>query len=288
MKISASFLSLLLTIGCTMDGTQAAEASVRASALPADATMDADVAMSIRNGVPVGQQLSQLTSASVPPLQLDAGWYKFYFGAAGTKTAYSFTFAQDDYVQISITDAYCPGDSFDFYRNGSYLVTTPRVRAQSCKDWTEDPDKAFVDPAYSSTKFSLPGFFNLSLGVQDSPYKGGAAFIRADTRLDTCRLAVSPFVLVNAPMKGHANAAALCKRVGGKPAHIVPGNTADAAKTLIKCGYNNAWFGRLSLLPRVPQKSSDLGCLAFNVDQPADPTVEILACNSRLPVLCTV
>lgn len=276
MKIA--ILSFLLAVGCVYN---VESAGTVASTLKETEEME----MSTRNGMPAGHTFTRMDSP-IPPLEADGGWYKFYFGAADTQTAYTFAFGTSDDIRISITDAYCPGDSFRLFRNGSYLITTPRVRSRGCKKWTDDPDKAFIDSEYSNTKFSHPGHFNLTIWAEDSPYNGGAAYIKADTRINTCRAALDPFVLINAPLSMHSKAELFCRKIGGRLAHITPNNAAAAAKSLVRCGHNNAWFGRLSLVPPPVKKSADLGCLAFNADRPADPTVEVLDCSSRLPILC--
>ncbi|PJF20084.1 hypothetical protein PSACC_00119 [Paramicrosporidium saccamoebae] len=229
---------------------------------------------------------NQLSSKNIiTDLELDSGWFKFFFGQSNEETAYTFKFDYDDYVQISITDAYCAGDSFDLYKNGAYLLTTPLVSTNGCKDWTDNPNVAMKNDIFSSSKFSLPGKFNLTIWSKESPYNGGAAFIRADTRLQTCGPSTN-MVLVTAPLSTHQQVVATCKRVGGKPVHIDPKNTKEAAKLLMDCGRTESWFGRLSLLPR--SKAKGLGCLAFTVAIPDDPTVDVLDCATKLPVLCTL
>lgn len=222
-------------------------------------------------------------------LVLDGGWYKFYFGGENTTTAYTFFFNHPYHVQISITDAYCPGDAFDLYQDGEYLISTPRVRSDNCVGWTDDPNKAFVDAQFSSTKFALPpGPFNLTIHVLDSPFKGGAAFIRADSYTHTCRLALAPFILVTHPMEGYASAKDICKRVGAIPANIDPSNSMNAAQSLVRCGYSQSWFGKLSLKDTTTLKAGDLGCLAFSAANPLDPTVTIVECTKKIPVLCQI
>lgn len=238
-------------------------------------------------------------SRVVVDLELDSGWFKFFFGQAGDPTAYIFRLASDDYVQISITDAYCPGDDWDVHIDGKYLLTTPRVPSRHCAAWVDNPEKAFYNPIWSSTKFMLPGKgdhhgFNLTLWTKDSPYKGGAAFIRADSRVVACPEAVAPFFLITSPRVPYGQRESLCKRVGAVPAHITPANALAASKSLSACmgdqvDGSRAWFGRLSLVQMSILKSlqaKNLGCLAFSNRVPEDPTVEVINCNEHLPVLC--
>lgn len=230
-------------------------------------------------------------------LGLDSGWFKFFFGQAGDPTAYVFRLASDDYVQISITDAYCPGDDWDVHIDGRYLLTTPRVPTRHCASWVDNPEKAFYNPIWSSTKFMLPGGgasnkgFNLTLWTKDSPYNGGAAFIRADSRVVSCPEAVAPFFLVTSPRVPYSQRESLCKRVGAVPAHITPANALAASKSILACLHHQGkvWFGRLSLVQMSLVKSlqdKKLGCLAFSNRIPEDPTVEVVDCDEQLPVLC--
>ena len=243
-----------------------------------------------RNGQELGvnKLVSMQNNQTADMLELDKGWYKFFFGGPLLRTAYSFAFDYPDYVQISITDAYCSGDSFDLFRNGSYLVTTPRVRSDGCSSWTDDPDQAFVNPKFSSTKFMLPPNFNLSIGTLDSPFNGGAGFIRIDTFIGSCPIRVSNITLVTALITGHDNMARICERVGGVPLDVTFSNSMSAASLLSQCGYTSAWINKVSLAAPVLKRreSSDLGCIAFSASDPSDPTVEVMACDSPLPVLC--
>jgi len=236
----------------------------------------------------------------VVDLELDSGWFKFFFGQAGDPTAYVFRLAGDDYVQISITDAYCPGDDWDVHIDGKYLLTTPRVPTRHCASWVDNPEKAFYNPIWSSTKFMLPSGggsaggrhgFNLTLWTKDSPYNGGAAFIRADSRVVSCPEAVAPFFLITSPRVPYGQRESLCKRVGAVPAHITPANALAASKSILACMHSQGkvWFGRLSLVQMSLVKSlqdKKLGCLAFSNRIPEDPTVEVVDCDEQLPVLC--
>lgn len=237
------------------------------------------------NGLALGEV--KLAKNQIVDLDVDAGWFKFFFAGRGDKVGYTFRAMSEGYTQISITDAYCTGDSWDMQKNGSYLLTTPRVPSDNCKTWTDNPDVAFSNPKWSSTKFMLPGAFNITLIPIDSPYKGGAAFIRADSHVGICHSAVAPFTLVMTP-NSQDQMAKVCQRVGGVPANITIANVGAAEKTLADCGIQHAWFGHLSLKQRMERKSRDFGCLAYSLEVPDDPTVDIVDCKSKLPTLCTI
>lgn len=240
-----------------------------------------------------GSSSSGGSNRVVVDLPIDGGWFKFYFGQAGDPTAYIFRIQSDDYVQISITDAYCPGDDWDVNVDKKYLFTTPRVPSRNCVAWTDNPDVAFYNPIWSSTKFMLPGSFNLTLWTKDSPYKGGAAFIRADSRIVTCSNAVGPFYLITTPLVPYAERASLCRRIGAVPAHVTPNNALFASQSMTNClgADSKLWFGRLSIVQMSALKSlekKNLGCLALSNAVPEDPTVTVVDCEAHLPVLCTL
>jgi hypothetical protein len=251
--------------------------------LPKHVSMLTKAPMAVKNGS--AGTVSKNGNSVIVDLPLDGGWYKFFFGQAGNETAYTFSAISTDWVQISITDAFCAGDSFDVIKDDEYLITTPRVPGDGCKKWTDNPDVAFTNPLWSSTKFSLEGSFNITLAVRDSPFQGGAAFIRADSRLATCKGSIAPFLLVTAPLVPRDHSAAVCARVNGVPAHLTPANTASAIASLQACGGpQQAWFGKLSLGQAA--KANELGCLALSTVVPDDPTVDIVDCQAYLPVLC--
>lgn len=272
----------------TILGALATVYGVQSANLESSIVNNRSATLATQNGIAKGGSEGSILAKVVhnQKLELGGGWFKFFFAQAGTETAYTFTFDYSDYIQISITDAYCPGDAFDLYKDGKYLLTTPRVLSDGCKTSVADPNVAFLDPRWSSTKFMLPGKFNMSIWVKDSPYSGGAAFIRADKRLAVCTKTVSPFTLVTEPLSTFENAAQTCSRVGGVPAHIKPNNALAAAQTLLNCTASHlAWFGQLSLAS-TKKLGKDLGCLAFNGSNIDDPTVSVVDCNTKLPTLC--
>lgn len=225
-------------------------------------------------------------------IPVDGGWTKFFFAGPGTETAFYIavndTAVLNNYYQISITDAYCPGDSFNLYKDGSYLLTTPRVPVilnQTCSGQNEDPNFTFIDPSYSSTKFMLPGpTFNMTIHVDQSPFGGGAAFIKVDRWLKTCQNGA--FTLVVDPLVPNSEASMQCKKIGKSLAHIKPENVKEAVCTIEKCnGGEYIWVGQISL--KTQSKPNDaLGCIALDVTDKSDPSVIVVDCKTPLPVLC--
>jgi hypothetical protein len=220
-------------------------------------------------------------------MDIDGGWYRFRFGPSGSKTTFRANYS--DWLLVSITDAFCPGESWDILGAGKYLVTTPRVPEDGCRAWTDDPNVAFWNATWSSTKFSLQGDLDLTLRSLDSPYKGGSAFIRFDSRLEICHKALSPFVMITQPRGGRNKTRSVCQRVNGGPANLNPSNIVQAAQSMVKCGINRAWFGRLSLTSpssKANDEGHGSGCLALVIDDDRVATVEVADCTERLPSLC--
>lgn len=209
----------------------------------------------------------------------EAGWTKFTFGAEGTlsKSKYLIEkpsvpdgFEDDDYmVEIDITDAFCPGDSFSLFVEpgnnhykhdpkitghqshspnsiGHYLLTTPRINLGSqvlnCSGRNPEPQETFLNGTHwSSTKFMLPAPFTLAIMADKSPYNSGVGFIRAKTSSIGCPrkhfdLIKSPdesLVLITTPLSTQEEAIITCGQVSMEPAFITPENS-DMASDLLK------------------------------------------------------
>lgn len=218
------------------------------------------------------------------PLTLGGGWYKFVFGEPSVAAPYNFIIkgGLHQYTAITIADGYCPGDGFDVLVNGTYLLTTPRVPAVKCNEMISDPDEAFLDSRFSSTKFMLSGSFNLTIVPIDSPYLRGTAFIRADYQHSICKNNIGSNSFMTSPLVNNRGAQSICEKYGVGLLGVKPGNVFSAARTMAACGYQLAWFGTLTLanMPKTNQ------CLALNATDPNNPDVAIVDCWSKLPVLC--
>jgi len=238
------------------------------------------------NGLPGDLQTANVTQM----IPIDGGWTRFYFGGAGTETAYYIsvneTAIPGNFYQVSITDAFCPGDSFDLFKDGNYLLTTPRVpspRNPNCSAPNDDANVVFENPAYSSTKFMLPGpSFNVTIGVRDSPYGGGAGFVRVDRWIKVCT--DGKFSFLTNPPSDNSDSSAACARIGKTLAHITPENVAQVVCGMQQCNVGEqAWVGRISI--EKGQRDS-LGCIALDASNKADPTPVVWDCDRALPVVC--
>ena len=239
---------------------------------------------------------------SAVELLIDSGWHRFHFTGRHSPR---FRVDGPGYTQISITDAFCPGESWDILHSSNYILTTPQVLWDNCTSWTDDPDVAFRNDKWSSTTFSMMGKFELQLRALGKPYKRGSAFIRADSRVETCGKTIAPFRLIKSPKGGHDKISHYCKRLNGRPAVIEDHNIHSVAKLLLECGVEMAWIGGITSLKEdtgvemawiggitsiggiASLKEATEGCLALNVDNPKHPKVMKFSCKRKLPFLCT-
>jgi hypothetical protein len=136
-----------------------------------------------------------LTAASstllAGPIDVDAGWYGFCFGGAGSgattgcqnqgvgETGNTITFQSTLPMIFQITDAFQYGDSFDVYVDSVLTLQTPSVPIAD--GIVTDPDLAWADPGYSKGSILLaPGAYTVEVFVRDSPFQGGGAYLRVD------------------------------------------------------------------------------------------------------------
>lgn len=119
------------------------------------------------------------------PIIAGSGWQSFSWTSAqgGLQTESAFTFTNAAPVTVKVTDAYVPGDRFSLSDNGSPVGLTSQVNGGPAGLWTDNPNVAFLNPAYSSGTFVLAaGVHTLLLTDIQSPngFPGGAAFLRLD------------------------------------------------------------------------------------------------------------
>lgn len=124
-----------------------------------------------------------------PPIVVDAGWYGFCFGGAGSAATAGcqnaatagtvgndMTFTAATSVLFNITDAFESGDTFSVFVNGPLALTTPSVPLGN--PGVTDPNLAFADPAYSHGSIYLnPGTYTVDVFALDSPYGSGGAYV---------------------------------------------------------------------------------------------------------------
>ena len=124
-------------------------------------------------------------AASVAPLAVrgptslvGSGWHTFaWFGDGLADRTFSIT--TKTAVRITVTDAFCRGDTLTVSENKAVLAVTPTVPVDACKDPVEDPNVAAKDTGFGHTSFALkPGTYNLSINATTSPDTLGAGFIR--------------------------------------------------------------------------------------------------------------
>jgi hypothetical protein len=135
-----------------------------------------------------GMAAAPLTSQA-SPITVDAGWYGFCFGGAGSAatagcqnagigiTGNSTTFNALGPVLFQITDAFNAGDTFDVWVDGVFAFTTNAVA--SVLAGVSDPDAAFADPLYSHGSILLAaGLHSIDVFANASPFGGGGAYLQ--------------------------------------------------------------------------------------------------------------
>lgn len=116
----------------------------------------------------------------------DMGFYAFSFGASHTFAYQNFIVKLNKPVWLSVTDCYCPGDSFQLYDNGKPILVTsecPEDGPASCDlVYVTDAWQCLDSPEYCHGVTLLDtGYHNITIAVINSQSGGGAAFLRMDT-----------------------------------------------------------------------------------------------------------
>jgi len=137
----------------------------------------------------VGAMTAAPVTSQASPIAVDAGWYGFCFGGAGSPatsgcqnsgvgvTGNSTTFNALAPVLFQITDAFNYGDTFDVWVDGVFAFTTNAVA--SALGGVSDPDAAFADPLYSHGSILLAaGLHSIDVFANASPFGGGGAYLQ--------------------------------------------------------------------------------------------------------------
>lgn len=120
-------------------------------------------------------------------LMVDNGYYAFTYGNANTFAFQSFIVNSKHLTILSISDCFLPGDIFQVYDNGQYMMVT-----DICPDGPvahPQPDELEKCPAtcFQSCSFCknfgylLPGWHNITIAVLRSASTAGAGYLRVDT-----------------------------------------------------------------------------------------------------------
>ncbi len=136
-------------------------------------------------------------SAHAGPLALDQ-WYTFGFGATGSALSSGTGFvigqrsiAIDDspwtfdcragtggHCKLIITDGFLSGDEFQIFNFGIPIFSTPVV-ADIGADCGNDEEACLASSDHSQRTYILnPGAYSFSGVVTDSPFSGGAGFLK--------------------------------------------------------------------------------------------------------------
>lgn len=127
------------------------------------------------------------TSFQNVPAHADLGFYAFSFGGSKQYSYQSFTIKLKNTAFLSVTDCYCPGDTFQVFVDGVPLIVTQNPEAYanvSCiaPYYIEDAWACFTGPYHSKSSSILnPGYHNITIATINSAVGGGTGFIRIDT-----------------------------------------------------------------------------------------------------------
>lgn len=127
-------------------------------------------------------------------VRIDAGWYSFAYGAAGTMAYRSFAVCNSQVVQLEVTSCFCLGNVFSIFDNGQPILTTDnQATAADCTTPITVPQDCSDDPDMSKgSVLLLPGCHNISIVAVQSPYMGGTAFLRVDTACPNSDFSLPP------------------------------------------------------------------------------------------------
>lgn len=149
-------------------------------------------------GVSLALGLAAGVAAAAVPYTVNSGWQDFFMtmdepahggGWGGSwDDPYTFTLAADGILKV--TDAFLAGDSIRVWNGDTWLFDTPAVPIRPDL-WTDSPDFAFGDAAWSSTSFALAAgsyslyFQDLLMADGDPPtdYEVASAYFRVDTEV---------------------------------------------------------------------------------------------------------
>ena len=236
------------------------------SALPTDEPL------LVRNGL-------EFNGTRVKELPLDAGWFPFRFSQPGSQ--YLVKFSSRDSIRISITDAFCTGDAWDVLLNGRFILQMPKVSGDNCTKWTDNPEIAFNDSAWSSVQFNVPpGKAKLGIRTRISPHLGGVAFLRVESVPKVCTAQTEPFIVLSGEATTFEQIDQRCALFGARPALSFNGNLTEAVSVMSKCGTMVAWSGD-------SDNYDGTWCTAISARKPRRPYMTKVKCNKQLSLLCT-
>ncbi len=137
--------------------------------------------------------LAASTASMADPIGVDAGWYGFCFGGAGSPATNGcqnsgigsagnpFTFALSGPGLLKVTDAFDIGDTFDVFVNSVLAFTTSAPGAGAS---TSNPDVAFASGYYSAGSLLLAaGNYSIDIFANQSPFGSGGAYVEIESAI---------------------------------------------------------------------------------------------------------
>lgn len=120
-------------------------------------------------------------------LIVDNGYYAFTYGNANTFAFQSFIVHSKHLTVLSISDCFLPGDIFQVYDNGQFMMVTDLcaggpVAHPDILQIEKDPEQCFESCLFCKNfGYLLPGYHNITIAVIRSASTAGAGFLRVDT-----------------------------------------------------------------------------------------------------------
>jgi len=125
------------------------------------------------------------------PMMADAGWYTATYGSQYSYADQIFVLNLRKTSIVQLTSCFCFGNVFQAYDNGKAILLTdhctwPAPTSNTCSDEDDNritvPQDCALSPNFCDGAAILePGYHNISIGVLQSPWGAGAAYIRVDT-----------------------------------------------------------------------------------------------------------
>ena len=220
-------------------------------------------------------------------LKVNHGWSKFFFkGGNGAVAGTNYIFKTKSATTLSITDAYCSGDSFLVYNHGQLILETPFVGSDNCATYEKHAGKAASSGKFSSGSIALEsGHHNITIQTSKNPFGKGAAFIRLDAVLAKCPNSANGLTVINTPVPFH-QASHVCKSMGLDLANIDSYNFVDATNLAFQCSgaFSKTWIKSWWM----DQYNGTCLALSTGASAPGGSINPAEDCNEALPVLCQV
>lgn len=125
----------------------------------------------------------QLDGSEASLIHPDDGWHVFSFTLPNAIAHPQFSLCINHPSFLRVTDAFCPGDTFSVFANGTFIGSTSEpAHGTGCNQVMGRPEEAYFSANYSHADFRLePGAYGINVLGKLSPYSNGLGYIRVDS-----------------------------------------------------------------------------------------------------------